>query len=355
MKILLTLDFPPEQGGIQRYLYEKAVHSYAAGDRILVGEAQRSAQHGDGLSCTVSRHANPLSRFNKKWSIANLFFELAASVGRAASPAAIECGNVYAGIAAWALSLVRPLRYSVYAYGGELLGLQRKTPGSVLLAGVLRRAVEVRVISRYGERLVRSAGIQTPCVIDPPRISVAEKPVRGRDFARDGTVNLLCVGRLVEHKGHGVLLDACNTLPPDFDWRLVIAGTGPLESRLRTAAQKYRVADRVAFKEGLADRELAGEYRNADIFVLPSLETSSGAEGFGIVLLEAMAEGLPVIASDAGGIGEVLDNGSCGVLVRPADPAALASAILRLAADPVMRKRLAENGFRRVREQYAWQ
>jgi glycosyltransferase involved in cell wall biosynthesis len=356
MKILLTLDFPPEQGGIQRYLYDKAAHTYAAGDRVFVGTSRKDAESSPGLSCTVTRHANPLSRINKKWSIINLFFRLAALTRRPRPDVAVECGNVYAAIAAWALSFFRPLRYCVYAYGGELLRLRKKTPGAALLTGVLRRAREVRVITRYGEQLIRTARIPTPCVIDPPRIRVpgAASPPHSRPFAHDATIRLLTVGRLVEHKGHSVLLEACCALPASCAWHLVVAGSGPLERPLRAAAEKRGIADRVDFKKGLSDTELAEEYRKADIFVLPSRETPTGAEGFGIVLLEAMAEGLPVIASNTGGIAEVLDQGTCGVLVPQAGAAPLAAAILNLAGDPAVRTRLITNAYKRVREQYAW-
>jgi glycosyltransferase involved in cell wall biosynthesis len=162
------------------------------------------------------------------------------------------------------------------------------------------------------------------------------------------------VGRLVEHKGHRVLLEACGSLPSSLVWRLLIAGSGPEVSRLRAAAGKIGISDRVTFKTGLSDAELTGEYRGADVFVLPSLETRTGAEGFGIVLLDAMAEGIPIVASDTGGIGEVLENGSCGVMVPPGEPAALVAAIVRVAEDPAARRLITEKAFERVREHYAW-
>ena len=95
-------------------------------------------------------------------------------------------------------------------------------------------------------------------------------------------------------------------------------------------------------------RRVQAAYADADLFCLPSLQ-----EGFGIVFLEAMAAGLPVVAGDAAAVPEVVDDGTTGLLVDPRDPAAVAGALLRLLDDADLRRSMGRAGRERVRA-YGW-
>lgn len=351
MKLLLTLDFPPEKGGVQRYLYEKVVHTYGPGDIVIVG-ARGAAPAASALPCPVSRHANILSGMNKKWSVINFVIILAFKLPRNPDTI-IECGNVYAALAPWLLSFFRPLRYRIYTYGGEMRCLRQKKIKAWLFKRVLRRADTLFAIGNYVTRLLRDAEIVNEIQLDPPRI-VLKKEGRPPKQADDRTLRLLSVGRLVPHKGHAVLLEAVSLLPPGLDWQLVLAGSGPEEDRLKRIIAGKKISPRVTLKEGLDDAALEGEYLKADIFILPSIETAGNAEGFGIVLLEAAAHGVPVIASRVGGVPEVLDDGRCGVLVDPGNPEAFCAAIHSLFLDAGKRKQLSTRALERVREHYAW-
>jgi glycosyltransferase involved in cell wall biosynthesis len=112
--------------------------------------------------------------------------------------------------------------------------------------------------------------------------------------------------------------------------------------------------DRVLLKAGLTEEEVREEYRKARTFVLPSLEGPSGTEGFGIVLLEAMSYAVPIVASATGGIVEVLDNGSCGLLVEPGNPDALARALLSLWNNTSLGDQLSSKAFHRLIKYYVW-
>jgi glycosyltransferase involved in cell wall biosynthesis len=359
MKLLLTLDFPPEKGGIQHYLRERAVHLYGPDDCVVVGTpGRRSGRTAPTLPCRLVRLANPLSRINKKFSLINLFVFLL--YGRRSARPQIECGNVYAAMAPWLLSFFRPVAYRVFTYGGELLVLQRHLSFKAgLLKSVLRRSTGIYALGAYTAALLHNAGIGNEISIEPPRIDLppqtARRTVRSpEEFSVSSPVRLLSVGRLVTHKGHEALVEACSRLPADLPWRLSIVGSGPLKKRLVGISGKSGFSDRVRLLTGIDDKNLAEEYGCADLFIHPSIETATGAEGFGIVLLEAMEAGVPVIATRTGGIPEVLEDGMCGVLVNPGDTAGLAAAILRLARDPHERQRLSAAAFERVRNHYAW-
>ncbi|TMB54474.1 MAG: glycosyltransferase, partial [Chloroflexi bacterium] len=148
------------------------------------------------------------------------------------------------------------------------------------------------------------------------------------------------VARLEPEKGHRYLIEAMPAIlrgAPDA-W-LLIVGEGSLEDELRSFARSLAAParDRIVFTGRRED--VAAVTAELDVAVLPSPR-----EAQGISILEAMARGRPVVASAVGGIPEVLTNGLDGLLVPPADPAALASACLRLARSPALRRSLGEAG-----------
>jgi glycogen(starch) synthase len=161
---------------------------------------------------------------------------------------------------------------------------------------------------------------------------------------------ILGIGRHVEQKGFDVLIKAFSALvlDPAFDWDLVVAGDGPVHEALVKQARELALGDRVHFV-GRADRqEAVALFQGAAAFALPSRH-----EPFGIVNLEAMAAGIPVVASEVGGVPEFVIDGSSGLLVPPDDPAALAAAIRRLFDSPALRESLVTKGVE-VANEFRW-
>src|SRR2546425_13116649 len=130
--------------------------------------------------------------------------------------------------------------------------------------------------------------------------------------------------------------------------RLILCSVGPLLGRLRRFVRSNRLDD-VLFAGRVSDADKARFYRTADIFCAPS----TGQESFGIVLLEAMAAGLPIVASDIHGYKRVVQRNVTGLLVEPRDPDAIAAALERLICEPELRRRLGDAGARRAPE-YDW-
>ena len=165
-----------------------------------------------------------------------------------------------------------------------------------------------------------------------------------RQSLRAGTrAVVLTVARLDPQKGHEHLLAAAAELP-DADF--VFAGDGPERRRLEAMARALGVADRVRFLGHR--RDVPDLLAACDVFVLPSLY-----EGLPLSVLEAMAAGKPVVATGVGGTDEAVVDGSSGLLVRPASPAALVTAIRALLGDPVLARRLAETGQARARQEFS--
>ena len=121
----------------------------------------------------------------------------------------------------------------------------------------------------------------------------------------------------------------------------MVVGGGELLDFYQKTASRLGVSDHVIFAGHVADEMLPQYYAACDLLVLPSKNES---EGYGLVLLEAMASGKPVVASRVGGIGGVVSNGENGMLVQPNDAVALSNAVCYLANDPETRRRIGGNG-----------
>ncbi len=135
--------------------------------------------------------------------------------------------------------------------------------------------------------------------------------------------------------------------------RLTIVGEGEWRSRIEEVVRKTGMGDRVRLTGRLSEGDLQEAYATCDLFVLPAvLDRKGDTEGLGVVLLEALRFGRPVVASAVGGIPDVVEEGTTGWLVRPGDEGALASAILEAADDPVEARRRAEAGRTRSRERF---
>jgi glycosyltransferase involved in cell wall biosynthesis len=157
-------------------------------------------------------------------------------------------------------------------------------------------------------------------------------------------IRMLTVGRLSIEKGHEHLLAACRLL--DVPYELTIAGTGPLDAQLRESAADL---PHVRFLGAVPRDALGALYREHDLFVTATLN-----EAFALVVLEALACGLPVIGTEIDALRAVIAEGENGLLVPARDPAALAAAIGRIARDGPLRRQLAANAHPSVLPQYSW-
>jgi glycosyltransferase involved in cell wall biosynthesis len=178
------------------------------------------------------------------------------------------------------------------------------------------------------------------------------------DVARVGprdSFMVLFVGRLVERKGVRYLIDAVRRLSPERRARLVVIGEGPERQRLEEQVRRIGLEDRVELRGRASDRELRQAYADASVFVLPAIVDARGdTEGLGVVLLEAMSYRVPVVASNVGGITDIVTDGETGLLLPPADAGVLAAALERLAADAALAERLGNAGRRVVQERFSW-
>ncbi|MGD9697157.1 MAG: glycosyltransferase [Thermoleophilia bacterium] len=181
------------------------------------------------------------------------------------------------------------------------------------------------------------------CGIDPARFAPPAVP------RRPGPLRVLCVGRLVPDKGQALLVDAMRLLAErSLDAELILVGDGPDRARLAESVARSGLGGRVTLAGAIGQDRVRDFYADADVFCLPSF-----AEGVPVVLMEAMAMGLPVVTTNITGVPELVEDGVSGHLVRPARPDQLADAVAGLAADPSLRRRMGEAGRRKVIEEFS--
>jgi glycosyltransferase involved in cell wall biosynthesis len=225
-----------------------------------------------------------------------------------------------------------------------------------LVRWIARRSDAVTVISSHTAALLREIAPEVEAAVIPFGAAVDPGVPPAAPEALHAGLRLLFVGRLVERKGVHVLLDALARLPEEPPLRLDVVGSGPEREALERRARALGLTERVTFPGFVPSEALEHRLWCCDALVLPAVTDAKGdVEGLGVVLLEAMAFGKPVIASAAGGIVHIVRDRENGRLVPPGDPAALAAAIEEYARDPALVRRLGARARRDVDERFSWE
>jgi colanic acid/amylovoran biosynthesis glycosyltransferase len=216
----------------------------------------------------------------------------------------------------------------------------------------------VRMVLVRSESL-RRAVIQLGCdegkiEIQRTGIPLDEFPFRERSLPQNGEWRFVQAGRLIEKKGLPVTLRAFAVFLREYpNAKLTIAGEGPLLGQLQNLARELNIDGRVSFTGFISQEQLRETYYASHIFLHPSQTGHDGnQEGIPNSMLEAMASGLPVFATQHGGIPEAIENGLTGVLVPEGDHQKLAAALLNAAQGPVFLSRIARNGADFIRKNF---
>jgi glycosyltransferase involved in cell wall biosynthesis len=253
-------------------------------------------------------------------------------------------------LAAWVIHRLYGIPYSFTGHGADLQVDQH------MLREKVTEAAFVRAISADGQRFIREhapPGSPVPIEVVPCGIDVTSFAAPSDD-GEQHAFTILCVATLYEVKGHEYLFQACAELVGrGLEVRCLLAGDGPDRAALEARVTELGLAGVVSFLGQQSRDDIVRLMHRADVLAVPSVPTSSGRrEGLPVVTMEAMAAGLPVVASALSGIPEIVEDGVTGLLVPPRDGHALATALERIAADAGLRGRLAAAGHRRVEERY---
>jgi glycosyltransferase involved in cell wall biosynthesis len=354
--LLITHEFPPFNGGIGRYTQQlgRAASALEHDVTILAPDYGRDSGSQDGSEPFETRRfrggaysgRNLLAHLHRTYGL--------ASQGRfdlihAMDWPTISCLHF--------INRFRSIPFVATAYGTEVLRLRVSKQSRLLRAqNAFLAADRVFAISEFTKSLLlrHSPGI------DESRIEVTllgvdefwfhssgteEEPRDTYGLAPDGLI-LLTAGRLEPHKGHRLVIEALQgleeNLKPRMTW--IVAGTGhdrAYEQDLRQRASRCGV--RVVFTGRVSDEELRRLYRLADLFCVPGEPRSDGVEGFGLVYLEAAAQGTPTLATSFASRPEVIRHGETGILVPPGSVEEYRRALEDILADFGRRQQLGNN------------
>lgn len=172
-----------------------------------------------------------------------------------------------------------------------------------------------------------------------------------REAQGNGCPQILFVGRFSQNKGITDLVRAMPLISAEMpDVRLALVGFGPDEDRIRSTIEAVGLDDRVTILGRVSRDDIPVHMASADLVVLPSIKI----EGLGVVLLEALASGTPVVGSDVGGIPDIIEDGVTGLLCRSQDPPDIAAKCVRILQDEDLKRRTTEKGMKLVEAQFSW-
>jgi len=215
-----------------------------------------------------------------------------------------------------------------------------------LFKKIFVKADMIQAISNYLARWAKDMGGRDVVVI-PNGVDV-EKFQNSKSHIFDNeNVVLITTSRLVEKNAVDDIIEAMKFLPDSFSLKII--GTGGLESELKLKARNLKLEARVEFLGHVPYKDIPQHLHVADIFIRPSL-----SEGMGNSFIEAMAAGLPVIATPVGGIPDFLEDEKTGLFVEPKSPRLIAFQVQKLASDRVLRDKITINAKRMVGERYDW-
>ncbi len=359
MRILQVSPFyAPHRGGVESHV------------RALVGELARQGHEVEVLTSRSDRHLPPEERIDgvpvhRTRTLAVAFnTPIAPRTSRAIRefdpdvihlhyPPPLTSYFATRGLRAVGRPSILTYHCDLYLPGapGRLLtGLYERLFLPATLDHVARIVVHTQSYARTSRSLRGRSIAIIPSSVDLTRFraDLDGGPIRERLGLRPEQRVLAFTGRLVPHKGVDQILRALAALPPDV--ALIVIGRGPRLSSLVALARRLGVEDRVRFLPEVSDEELPLHLRAADLFVFPS---QNRLEGFGLVIAEAMACGLPVVVADLPGVRELITPGVEGELVQPMIVPDLVRQVSGLLDDPERRQRMGAAARRRAEQHYA--
>ena len=226
-----------------------------------------------------------------------------------------------------------------------------------LFKKIFERAHIVQAISKYLANFSQSINASTPVVVVPNGVDVSkfteDVSAQAESLKKDlnkgsEDVFLVTTSRLVKKNAVRDVIVSLERLPKNV--KFLVVGDGPLRLELEKGAKKSGVLERVIFVGEIAHNNILPYLKASDIFVRPSL-----SEGFGNSFVEAMAVGLPVIATPVGGIVDFIENGQTGLLCKVNNPESIAEQVTKLLESPDLGHDLVSNASSLVREKYDWE
>ena len=360
--LLINYEYPPIGGGGGNATQQTARAFARMGHQVYVLTTRYGSlaaeEQDEGVTIhrirALRRRADRCSVFEMVAFIIAALMTAPALARQWRIDAALAFFALPSGPVAWYLKRSNHIPYAISLQGGDVPGFD---PGRMRLYHRLTGWIIKALWHDANVVVANSHGLASLAQMYDPTATVGVIPA-GADltgiapkqgYKADGAVNILFVGRLVKQKGLDVLIAALAAMDPAVNWRLTLVGDGPEWPALAGEAARVGLADQLDLRGWVTKDALPALYRSGDIFVLPSRD-----EGMANALLEAMAAGLPVVATRIAGSSEVVVQGETGLLVAPEDVEGLKVALTALIADESKRAAFGRAGRTRVETTFGW-
>lgn len=353
---LVSAAYRPYPSGVSEHVYHLAHSLHALGQEVSVLTTNFPGPEEPPGPFPVTRVGRALLvPMNKSYATVPVGLRMPDQVKRfldAGRFDIVHCHGLYwPEIAYWALRHSRTTNLVTFVTAGFRI----HTAGSTLFRRLFRQHLS-RIHGRIAiSNRARDAALPyvpgeyrlIPCGVDLDRFRPGlERPAS----LETGRPTILFLGRMDRRKGVEILLRAMpGVLARIPNALLVVVGRGPMEKAAQALVHSLNLGCSVRLCGGVPQADLPGYYAACDVYCSPAL----GGETLGIVLLEAMAAGAPVVASDIPGYDETIRSGTDGLLCPPGEPDALAQCLVRVLSDAAIRSRLSAAGIERARD-YAW-
>jgi glycosyltransferase involved in cell wall biosynthesis len=358
--LILNSEYPPIGGGAGNASAHIAARLERMGHVVTVitsrfGTLPHREQAGD---LTIVRVAGLRRRQDRSTPLEQVLFLLSASfaclrlVTQLKPHATLAFFGLPSGAVAWLIKRIYGMPYVVSLRGGDVPGFRPydfriyHRMIAPFLRIIWKQAAAVVANSKGLRKLALAfdSHFEIPVIPNGIDLDYYQTPDREWSFPR-----LLSVGRLVHQKGLDLAMRALGGLK-EVDWEWHIAGDGPEMQALQTLARQLGIADRVKFLGWQSREQLVQTYRQTNVFLFPSRH-----EGMPNAVLEAMASGMPVIASCIAGNDELVLNEQTGYLVPSEDIDALQTALKKLLNDAALRQEMGRAARRLAQESYSWE
>ena len=365
MRVLIAnYEFPPVGGGASKVSYELAKNLVKKGHDVVVltsrfGDLPRLEKRDGIVIHRVWSWRKGIHDSGLRGAVTYLLSALPV-LRRILKTEPFDVVHYFFGLPTGMLSIyshgIAGTPYIVSLRGSDVPLYDRDSSKLMLLHKVMRplshhiwrRASSVSSVSNGLRQLAKKSFPDVSVRVIHNGVDVVDARTLSRRTQESSRFRLVCVSRLIPRKGISDLLQALAGIT-ELDYELTVAGAGPSESALKRLAAELGISERMRFVGYKSAAELTHYYVYADAFVLPTR-----SDAFANVILEAMAAGLPVIATDVGGVAEAVIDGETGILVEPRQQDQLAAAIRILANDRTAAVRYGRAGRERVLKYFAW-
>lgn len=368
-RLFISLDFPPENGGIQNYVYGIVSHLEPTETIVLTSnrigkELYMSFDRAQSFKIYRVGINNKVSFLKQVFQLLILLFYVII-LKKKHKTEELHFGNIMPiGLIAPILTKILKVKFYPYIHGLDFLESQKSVLKYKLLTYCLKNATKIICNSNYTRNVLMEAGIKgnNIKVIHPgipeknPSIRINKEEVIDKYKLKDKQV-LITVGRLVKRKGHDKVIESLKVVVQEFpNLKYIICGKGPEEETLRNLVKKNNLEAFVIFTGDIERSELEVLYSISDLFIMLNREIleEGDVEGYGIVFLEAGIHKLPVIGGNNGGVPDAIIDGKTGYLINSTNIKEIVNTISSFFYDKDLTNQMGENGYKWVTENCLW-